>query len=402
MSLTIRRTASAVLLFGIVSVPIAAYADDDAPECVDCPGSPSVRLDRFTPAPGNEGLWQVEGPAADGPPVVSVFAEHARSPLVIRQGEAEARVVPSQTVLHLAADVGVADFLRVFATMPFTLHADEPDRDARPYATTEDDRIGRAGLGDLQVGARATFYRDERVAVGASSMIGIPSATGSYWNGSGGFTFEGSILCGLHFGPVDFLFDAGARSRPVEHLLNVVVGPEVSLGIGARLTPIDWLQLSAEFLGDTGLLSDSAFKLESTRLEVLGRARITPWADWGFDVGGGMGFIDGYGSPSARVMTAITVPIPAYVAPRKASDPKESQPEPRQPTEEDFAKVIDRDGDGVVDAKDRCIDLPETRDGVLDEDGCPEGYPLAPPPAAAAPAPEIVPISTTVLIEPTP
>jgi hypothetical protein len=32
----------------------------------------------------------------------------------------------------------------------------------------------------------------------------------------------------------------------------------------------------------------------------------------------------------------------------------------------------DRDGDGIADAHDECIDRPEDRDGALDEDGCPE------------------------------
>lgn len=36
------------------------------------------------------------------------------------------------------------------------------------------------------------------------------------------------------------------------------------------------------------------------------------------------------------------------------------------------AELKDRDGDGISDATDRCIDQPEDRDGFQDEDGCPE------------------------------
>ncbi len=32
----------------------------------------------------------------------------------------------------------------------------------------------------------------------------------------------------------------------------------------------------------------------------------------------------------------------------------------------------DHDGDGVIDANDRCPGVPEDRDGLMDEDGCPE------------------------------
>ncbi len=49
----------------------------------------------------------------------------------------------------------------------------------------------------------------------------------------------------------------------------------------------------------------------------------------------------------------------------------------------------DADGDGVGDAADRCPFEPETRDGVRDEDGCPESAPPDPgaPSPAATPAP---------------
>jgi hypothetical protein len=35
-------------------------------------------------------------------------------------------------------------------------------------------------------------------------------------------------------------------------------------------------------------------------------------------------------------------------------------------------RVHDRDGDGVPDDMDECPDLPEDRDGLQDQDGCPE------------------------------
>jgi len=43
----------------------------------------------------------------------------------------------------------------------------------------------------------------------------------------------------------------------------------------------------------------------------------------------------------------------------------------------------DRDGDGIGDASDRCPDMPETYNGIGDEDGCPDAAPMGS--AAAAP-----------------
>jgi len=44
----------------------------------------------------------------------------------------------------------------------------------------------------------------------------------------------------------------------------------------------------------------------------------------------------------------------------------------------------DRDGDGIGDASDRCPDMPETYNGIGDEDGCPDAAPMG----SAAPTPE--------------
>jgi OmpA-OmpF porin, OOP family len=39
---------------------------------------------------------------------------------------------------------------------------------------------------------------------------------------------------------------------------------------------------------------------------------------------------------------------------------------------ETVSRVVDRDGDGIVDGIDRCINVPEDLDGFADEDGCPD------------------------------
>jgi hypothetical protein len=54
-------------------------------------------------------------------------------------------------------------------------------------------------------------------------------------------------------------------------------------------------------------------------------------------------------------------------------------------------KTGDRDGDGVPDDDDRCPYDPETKNGYLDEDGCPDEVPAGWKPPAAAPAPAPAP-----------
>lgn len=46
--------------------------------------------------------------------------------------------------------------------------------------------------------------------------------------------------------------------------------------------------------------------------------------------------------------------------------------QPTQPSGTKPPPTTDRDGDGVLDANDKCPDLPEDKDGFEDSDGCPE------------------------------
>lgn len=69
---------------------------------------------------------------------------------------------------------------------------------------------------------------------------------------------------------------------------------------------------------------------------------------------------DGRSSPAHRELAVAERSAQAALA----ESPKERcNPPPKPP---------DRDGDGVVDAADRCPDEPEDKDGFADEDGCPD------------------------------
>jgi outer membrane protein OmpA-like peptidoglycan-associated protein len=101
--------------------------------------------------------------------------------------------------------------------------------------------------------------------------------------------------------------------------------------------------------------------------EALGGARL---AAWGFSlfVGGGGGLNDETGTPDARVFASLGWNRRWG---RDRADPA------AEGSAGDGARAAsdahrDRDGDGYVDAVDRCPDQPEDRDGFEDDDGCPD------------------------------
>ncbi len=75
----------------------------------------------------------------------------------------------------------------------------------------------------------------------------------------------------------------------------------------------------------------------------------------------------------AAPVTDNATPAPAPdVTPAPAATPA---PEPE--ISMDAPAIADRDGDGIADADDKCPDQPETKNGYLDDDGCPDEVPAA-------------------------
>lgn len=353
--------------------------------------APTVRLDRYAPAPGSEGLFQVEGVPRETPPTVTFVAEHAARPLVFDDGDGDAvSVVSSETVMHIVTDVPATSFLRLAIAVPVVLAAGGPEP-IGPRALVGEDVQGGPGLGDATAMARIRGWDDGTFALGGSLTLGVPTATGSYWNGSGAVTGEARVTTELRFHPIAILLNVGARTRPEEEILNVHVGSEVSAGLGVRFAATRWLELGSELLADTGVTSGAAFEGSSSRIETFSRIRVSPWDYGGIDVGAGVGWVNGFGTPEARLLVGVTLPItlelfgyragPSEISEKVSTNSGSPGSGARTRARASAADgeaaralaAVDADGDGIPDVTDRCVHMPEDKNGILDGDGCPEG-----------------------------
>ncbi len=81
---------------------------------------------------------------------------------------------------------------------------------------------------------------------------------------------------------------------------------------------------------------------------------------------------------SSGNQTPVAEPTPSNQAPEESggaaesATPVETGESPAAGEPGGASGGSDRDGDGIVDDKDRCPDEPEDRDGFQDEDGCPD------------------------------
>ena len=99
-----------------------------------------------------------------------------------------------------------------------------------------------------------------------------------------------------------------------------------------------------------------------------------------FTLGGGLGVIDGVGSPSMRLFAGA-----AFVNELSdqdgdgIGDDKDQCPTAAEDVDgfqdQDGCPDPDNDGDGIPDGQDKCPNDPETRNGLQDADGCPDEVP---------------------------
>jgi len=169
-------------------------------------------------------------------------------------------------------------------------------------------------------------------------------------------------------------------------------------GAGASYRVLDDLSVTGELFGEIARSGRSELgmnKLALAPVEALVGATYRADA-WSFGAALGHGLTDGIGAPALRGIVTMSytvgVPRPEPLRPRVAPSPgpdaradrdRDGIPDardrcPDQPEDkdgfedDDGCPDLDNDGDGIPDARDRCPDEPEDRDGFEDSDGCPD------------------------------
>lgn len=321
-----------------------------------------ARLERLDVAPAGS-VTVRSGPDRHAAGSVRLDVSYARDPLRVVRLEAGrptvTRVVSDQVSAQLTADLRVMRGVAVSFALPSTLavlgHRDQ----------TFGLGPSTGGLGDLRVAARGAVPVGP-VSIGAELTWVLPTARGGSFVGAARHAFEGRALVGWHAEPIEVLLNAGVRSARSQTLGSLTLGSEalLALAVIGRWGP--W-SAGAELDGSIGLRDQARFRRAETSLEArafveralgpLGRPRLAV----------GTGVLDGWGTPSWRVVVGWSLSF--GTTPGASASAIRARRLPRDLT----ASKGDRDGDGIADARDRCLHLAEDHDGVLDEDGCPEG-----------------------------
>jgi OOP family OmpA-OmpF porin len=284
-------------------------------------------------------------------------------------------VAQHHAVSHLlggdfVANIGVTDRAAIGFDLPYVLWQD--GQGSQPPEVVSAGKVSSSAIGDACVVGKVTIVSNDRKgfsigpALATLASVSVPTGDRRSFLGDGALTASLGLLA-------EYAVGAGAMRASVAYDLRpdwrtwagagagVTFGDSIDWALAATVEPkalaaaIDpgarqvWElgahgMLPARPVAPFGLGAPGASDLSPVLLGLGDRIAIGHYRDTYALVGGELGLTGAVGTPTARVLVSIGW------APRQH----------------------DRDRDGVPDDLDQCPDLAEDKDGLQDDDGCPE------------------------------
>ena len=255
-------------------------------------------------------------------------------------------VIESLTAAQLSAAYGIDEKLQLGATLPLVFSLNGQGLDASTgMGTTNGVQV--TGTGDLLVEAKYKIWQqpNNEFRIAGIGGVTLPTSVGSddsQFIGDNLPTLRGKIAATFSRGQLALGANAGFILRKPRKIYESTIGQQLTFGVGAAFAATQKFSIIGELFGRGGL--ESGFALDESPIEAAAGLRLIAARSVAVTVGGGAGLDRAIGAPQARFFVSVGF----------APD------------------VRDSDGDGVQNAKDKCILVPEDMDGADDRDGCPE------------------------------
>ena len=335
---------------------------------------------RFVPAEGAAGGFALERTLVvpHGGWGLGLFLHYADDPVVVRdseRGDILARPLAQALTMDLVASVGLFDVAELAVLLPVNLAYDGDATIVGGDVLAADE-----GLGDLRLTPKFRLLRGRSFGLGLAVPISLPTGDDAELRGAGDVTVEPKLLLSWWpGGRLSLAANAGYLLHTSAAGREGPGGDELAVGAGLRYrTPVadDGLVLSAELIAALSTSDGGpAFRDAPVEAIVGGIFEATP--SWHLYVGGGLGLADGVGAPDFRAIFGIRY-LSVGLSDRDGDgivddrDRAPDDPEDKDDFEDDDgAPDRDNDGDGIADEDDECPDAPEDP-GARDRDGCPE------------------------------
>ncbi|HEU4612921.1 MAG TPA: OmpA family protein [Kofleriaceae bacterium] len=332
----------------------------------------NIELTVFDPTPTTVGsTFQVQ--TADvgksGELVISTWLSYAANPLVLGTVQNDDPVVRHRTGIVLGGAYAFGDRFEAGARIPFYVQSGEP---VVPPTPGEPPTFGvtpasGAVLGDLAIHGKARLAGTPRWQLGALLTLKLPTASDAEFAGTEMPSLRGVLLLSLvPSSQLTVLLNAGGIARKQVEFANIEQGSGATWGAALSYRAAQAVFLNVEAFGDLvpgGQVDEMGQSSLQATIEGLAGVRYHASRQVSLGLAAGRGLTSGIGAPDLRGMFTLSfTPNARPLPPLHTADPEE----PIDPN------THDADFDRIVDAKDKCPNEREDKDGFEDEDGCPD------------------------------
>jgi len=368
--------------------------------------SDRLGIERFRIATDRAGLLDVEWAGVPDHLTwsVGVLAGFAHDPLVVydQQMDAVEAVVDGRVTTTLVGSLALWNRLAIGASLDVIGYQDG--------STTLSMRsLPGGGLGDGRLVAKLQLVTTERWQVALVPALVIPGGDARGYLREAGIAFSPALAVAGTFGRLRGALNAGYHLKPRVETAGLVSDDEAFARIGAGLTLGDVDAPAAELWWSTSLatpIADRATNQVAVEMLAGGVRQLTSAV--AVFAAGGVGLDNGFGTPGWRALAGVRFEqatgerdhdgihgaadrCPLETEDRDGLQDDDGCPDPdngdgvadahdRCPEPEDKdgfqdgdgCPDLDDDGDGVADARDRCAQVAEDKDGFQDDDGCPD------------------------------
>jgi len=356
-------------------------------------------VQKFSPAIGPRNFVTVEGARTDGKMAFSLglFGNYGQNPFVVTScvsgstcQAADVSKLHTVTVVEtiitgdLLASLTIFPRLQLGVRVPYTFAKGlglDVDPTSTGFGQGTREGIKGSGFGDplFEAKVRIIGSATDNHVLGISAFATAPvahssSATKDTFIGDSSPTAGGRLIYDVQLGRFNVAANLGGAYRKEAFLGSARLGPEIRYGAGAGFLISPVLSVLAEGFGSASVSSGGGNHVLETNLA----AQLHPMSSkLVFTLGGGLGVIDGVGSPSMRLFAGAAFFNELSDQDGDGiGDDKDQCPTAAEDfdgfQDADGCPDPDNDGDEIPDAQDKCPNDPETINGVNDEDGCPD------------------------------